>query len=230
MEYVEEMVVRMYSNISWADDVEKALLILGGQAHLSQIYEEVEKIRMAASRSVPRTLKQTIQDALERHSPESEKYTGIERFSLVEKGEGIYRLARLPYQVVSYDPIPPDEGKFNAKEEGEEGQLLIRRHCFRERDLDLVKSKKNSVLKETGKLCCEVCNFDFSTVYGERGRDFIECHHKKPLAELKHSQITRLDDLALVCSNCHRMIHRKPPWLSIEKLRQVVVSQIAKNT
>ncbi|MBN4084034.1 HNH endonuclease [bacterium AH-315-A03] len=23
---------------------------------------------------------------------------------------------------------------------------------------------------------------------------------------------TRLSDLALVCSNCHRMIHRRSPW------------------
>ena len=32
---------------------------------------------------------------------------------------------------------------------------------------------------------------------------------------------TRLSDLALVCANCHRMIHARRPWLSIEGLRDL---------
>ena len=31
-------------------------------------------------------------------------------------------------------------------------------------------------------------------------------------------------DLVPVCSNCHRMIHRRRPWLSVEQLRQLVRS------
>jgi 5-methylcytosine-specific restriction enzyme A len=29
----------------------------------------------------------------------------------------------------------------------------------------------------------------------------------------------RIDDLALICANCHRMIHRVAPWLSPDELR-----------
>lgn len=33
---------------------------------------------------------------------------------------------------------------------------------------------------------------------------------------------TRLSDLALLCSNCHRMIHRRRPFASIDELRQKI--------
>jgi 5-methylcytosine-specific restriction protein A len=55
-----------------------------------------------------------------------------------------------------------------------------------------------------------VCGFDFAGVYGPRGSNFCEVHHLKPLSDV-HSEVeTRLQDLAIVCSNCHRMLHREP--------------------
>ncbi len=57
---------------------------------------------------------------------------------------------------------------------------------------------------------CQVCGFDFEAVYGSHGRGFIEVHHKVPVSSLEEK--TRIDprtDMAVVCSNCHRMIHRK---------------------
>lgn len=107
----------------------------------------------------------------------------------------------------------------DGDEEGTEGQVLTRIHKFRERDPSLVKRKKERVLKAVGVLRCEVCDFDFSARYGIRGDGFIECHHTKPVSELRAGEKTKLRDLALVCSNCHRMIHRKRPWLSIEQLK-----------
>ena len=107
--------------------------------------------------------------------------------------------------------------------EGEEGQLLTRVHRNRERDGRLVKRKKEIVLRELERLVCEVCEFDFHTVYGDRGHGFIECHHKKPLSELSpHGESTTIADLSLLCSNCHRMIHKSRPWLSIEELKALV--------
>ena len=103
--------------------------------------------------------------------------------------------------------------------EAPEGKMLTREHLVRERSRKLVKAKKASVLKKTGKLVCEACGFDFAERYGEeRGGSFIECHHKKPLRDLKPEDKTSLDDLSLLCSNCHRMIHVKRPWLEIEEL------------
>ena len=85
-----------------------------------------------------------------------------------------------------------------------------------------VQAKKMVVLKHTGRLACEICGFTFGAAYGPRGVDFIECHHVTPLSEIEIGRKTRFDDLALVCANCHRMIHAKRPWLTIEQLREIV--------
>ena len=81
------------------------------------------------------------------------------------------------------------------------------------------------MLKRFCTLACEVCNFDFSKVYGERGKDYIECHHTIPVHRMKEGDKTKLSDLALVCSNCHRMIHIKRQWLNIDELRSIIQDQ-----
>ncbi len=43
------------------------------------------------------------------------------------------------------------------------------------------------------------------------GSDFIEGHHTVPISELKGEVKTKVKDVALVCSNCHRMLHRRRP-------------------
>lgn len=102
-----------------------------------------------------------------------------------------------------------------------EGQVLYKLHKYRERNSKIAESKKNSVLSKTGKLICEVCDFDFQKEYGELGKGYIECHHTKPLSSYEDNSETKLDDLALVCSNCHRMLHRKIETLSVEDLRNI---------
>ncbi|WP_423190649.1 HNH endonuclease [Aquimarina brevivitae] len=54
------------------------------------------------------------------------------------------------------------------------------------------------------------------------GKGFIECHHKKPLSELEGESLISINDLALVCANCHRMLHREIDTLSIEKLKKLI--------
>ena len=55
-----------------------------------------------------------------------------------------------------------------------------------------------------------ICGFDFEAFYGEAGRNFIEVHHIKPLSSLDEEiMIDPEKDLVCVCSNCHRIIHRK---------------------
>ena len=118
------------------------------------------------------------------------------------------------------DTASEDWADEEDEEEAEEGKLLTRIHRSRERNRKIVNRKKKQVLRKKGELLCECCGFDFAVVYGERGEGFIECHHKKPVADLKPGTKTRLDDLALVCANCHRIIHRKKPWLTIVELKQ----------
>jgi len=100
----------------------------------------------------------------------------------------------------------------------QEGNPRLVAHFRRERNAAIVKSKKTTVLKATGKLCCEVCGFDFKKVYGDLGDGFCEVHHIRPLSKSDGEVKTELKDLAIICSNCHRIIHRTYPMLTIEKL------------
>jgi 5-methylcytosine-specific restriction protein A len=106
--------------------------------------------------------------------------------------------------------------------DAEEGAIFTRVHRARERNRAIVARKKRAVLQASGALLCEACGFDFHATYGELGREFVECHHTRPVSELMPGDRTRLEDLALVCANCHRMLHRRRPWLNLEQLRAVI--------
>jgi 5-methylcytosine-specific restriction enzyme A len=107
-------------------------------------------------------------------------------------------------------------------QEAAEGRLLTRTHLVRERNRALVESKRKQVMKKDGKLLCEVCSFDFVIHYGNRGNGFIECHHTQPVETLFEGHKTHVNDLALVCANCHRIIHRGRPWLSVSDLKALM--------
>ena len=106
-----------------------------------------------------------------------------------------------------------------------EGNPRLAAHLQRERSASLVKAKKNAVKKLTGKLCCEACGFDFEERYGDYGEDFCEVHHLLPLSMTDGVVKINLGDLAIVCSNCHRVIHRSIPILTIAKIRKILKSR-----
>ena len=152
-----------------------------------------------------------------------------------EEGERIYQLVRqrnpslkgpwpLPQGVVARGtpaPVSHDDDMAFA-----EGNQALKEHLVRERNQTLVKRKRESVLKATGRLRCEACDFDFLDRYGELGRGFAEVHHRVGLSHHSNEVITRLEDLAVVCSNCHRMLHRRKPLLSVKALRKLLSRQV----
>lgn len=101
-----------------------------------------------------------------------------------------------------------------------EGELGMRYHLVRERSRGLRAKKIASVLAAGSPVACEICGFDFSQTYGPRGKGYIEVHHIRPLHE-SGSTRTTLADLALVCANCHRVIHRHP-WITPAALKTIV--------
>ncbi|MEV4631531.1 HNH endonuclease [Micromonospora sp. NPDC049523] len=103
----------------------------------------------------------------------------------------------------------------------DEGGVLLRQHLRRERDPKIRKAKIADAKLRGLVIACEICGFDFAKTYGARGIDYIECHHRTPLHVTGPTK-TKLEDLALICSNCHRMIHRTKPWLTVEDLRSIV--------
>lgn len=71
---------------------------------------------------------------------------------------------------------------------------------------------------------CKCCGFNYEKVYGEIGKGFIEIHHIKPMYSIKEEIIVDPNtDLVPLCSNCHKMVHRKKEQpLTIEELKQIL--------
>ena len=104
-----------------------------------------------------------------------------------------------------------------------EGKEVYRLHRLKERNKDVVDLAKKKAKERDPLLHCSACGFSFLQKYGVIGEDFIEAHHTKPLSEITEEEVkTEVEDLALVCSNCHRMLHRKRPWLSISDLKSIL--------
>jgi len=101
---------------------------------------------------------------------------------------------------------------------GLEGRRRLKQHVVLERNRGLVSDAKRHWRRLDPLLRCEVCRMSFAEVYGVRGDEFIEAHHRVPLGQLEDATETRIVDLAPVCANCHRMLHRGDEC-SIEQLR-----------
>ena len=110
----------------------------------------------------------------------------------------------------------------SESEEFEEGGIRYVLHRVRERDQAATKLRKQVAYAQHGSIPCEVCGFDFGRVYGDIGADFIECHHTIPLSEMQPGHKTKPADLALVCANCHRMLHHSQQVMTIAELRQLI--------
>ena len=127
----------------------------------------------------------------------------------------------LTNQAGSDEIAEPDE---TAATEAEEGKLVTRIHRQRERSRQLVKHKKRDFLRRHGQLFCEACGITPSDVYDDRGANVIECHHTKPVHTLRAGEKTRLNELILLCANCHRAIHASRRWLTVDELRQLIAA------
>ena len=72
-------------------------------------------------------------------------------------------------------------------------------------------------------LRCSVCDMSFSERYGDAMKDFIHVHHLVPLSDIGMRYcVDPITDLRPVCPNCHAVIHRDSPPLSIEQARALL--------
>jgi 5-methylcytosine-specific restriction protein A len=127
--------------------------------------------------------------------------------SAEELGADYRRVLEL-YDVLSYGEASGVPG--SDEDEGACGPHLedLRRFRFHkrvERNAKLARA-----VKRVHGYTCQACGFNFADTYGSIGENFIEAHHLTPLSSL-HGQALLLDprtDFAVLCANCHRMIHR----------------------
>ena len=113
----------------------------------------------------------------------------------------------------------------NNEDEHDAGESLSeRRRYVLHRSIER-NSAAGKKAKDVHGYVCHACKFDFEAVYGALGRKYIEAHHLTPLASLPEGVEIPVDpekDFAVLCSNCHRMIHRPKTLLLIEELRAIL--------
>jgi 5-methylcytosine-specific restriction enzyme A len=126
-------------------------------------------------------------------------------------GSGFAKAAR--NAVTKLPIVYPDEVS-NTVIEGAKKKVIVNRYERR--------ATARDACLDRWRMRCIVCDFDFLTYYGERGRDFIHVHHLKPLSEIKDAyELNPVEDLRPVCPNCHAMIHRTDPACSIAELKNM---------
>lgn len=117
------------------------------------------------------------------------------------------------------DLIDKDLDIFQSEEERFEGEKKERLSNYYERNPNL----RADAVKIHGTIC-SVCGFNFKEIYGEIGEGYIEVHHLIPISSLSvRRKVDPKTEMAVLCSNCHRMIHRDPKnLLSPELLRKMM--------
>jgi predicted HNH restriction endonuclease len=118
-------------------------------------------------------------------------------------------------------PTPEDSSERHYLE----GLLTMRTHLKRERNPMLRRQAFERTRRDDPKLRCRACGFSFIDAYGELGADFIEMHHKIPVSSYIAPRDVSPSDLVPLCSNCHRMIHRRSPMLDVEELADILKSR-----
>jgi hypothetical protein len=100
-----------------------------------------------------------------------------------------------------------------------EGDCHRAEAMFRSRNRKLIAEKKRL---SQGK--CTVCEFDFNATYQGLKRDLLVAHHAKPIGKRTKATRTMLEDIDVLCPNCHAAVHPQDPPLSAGQLRQRLVS------
>lgn len=80
---------------------------------------------------------------------------------------------------------------------------------------------REAAIKKYGRTCM-VCKFNFDDYYGKKFADsYIEVHHTRLLSDAIGEIETDIKDVIVVCSNCHRVLHRKRSvaldWVSLQR-------------
>lgn len=114
------------------------------------------------------------------------------------------------------------ENNLDLTGEFPEGKIVERTHKARERNNQVISIAKEKFKKQHGRLFCQVCGFDFEKAYGSIGKDFIEGHHTIAVSEMTTDHKTKEEDIAMLCANCHRMVHKQRPWLTMKDLNKLI--------
>jgi 5-methylcytosine-specific restriction protein A len=79
------------------------------------------------------------------------------------------------------------------------------------------------VISKGRGLRCEGCNDDLQKKYGPKGMAGYEVHHRNRISQ--GERWTLLSQLAVLCANCHRLIHQTKPLMSTKEFKRWLEKQ-----
>jgi predicted HNH restriction endonuclease len=126
---------------------------------------------------------------------------------------------------------PGDEAEPIAGEsqDGDQVEFAERRQIAREKEIWARNPQLASDAKKRDSYTCQICSFNFMAAYGRLGKEYAECHHMNPLSErlgaASDPEMTRIEDVITLCANCHRMVHRTQPALSVAAVKADLAKQ-----
>ena len=123
------------------------------------------------------------------------------------------RLATANPDMLSFYRSPEESPAEQAFWEGAVTRVEVNRY---ERD----RRARSACLAHYGTRC-SVCDLDFEERYGALGHGFIHVHHLLELSSVGPGyKVNPIEHLRPVCPNCHAMLHKTRPAMSVDELRQ----------
>lgn len=191
-----------------------SLLDLGGESDLPNLYKYFQS-SFKFSVEID-TWQAVIRKDLQLYSSDSKVFKGESANDLFyneDIGSGIWG-------VRSFKQINGSVPEINSKKYFE-GKLTVKKHLMRERHPKLIRDAKKAFLEKNDELFCEACDFSFKSFYKDGiGDGFIEGHHTKQVSTMNDDHESKIEDIILLCSNCHSMIHRIDPMPSLDDFKK----------
>lgn len=210
----------MITNNKMLSQIIEAMNALGGHCYYKDLYAKIAELHPDCYENYSKigNWKASIRANIERFSSDSKSFQGKNDvfYSIDGLGKGHWGLRTPDITEQTMDYSADDEGFL-------EGKMAYKKHLVRERNHALkVQTIKKFKATHGNNIYCEICGFDFYKTYGDIGKDFIEVHHTIPISTIKENEKTKVEDMALLCSNCHSMIHRRRPWLKKEDIKKLI--------
>lgn len=98
-----------------------------------------------------------------------------------------------------------------------EGEITIAEIMFRQRNRTIIAAKK-----ALSNGACEICGFNFKMKYRLSEKDCLVAHHLNPIGFRRKATLTSMNDILLVCPNCHAVAHTHNPPISPVKLKKMI--------
>lgn len=133
----------------------------------------------------------------------AEIYSGKELIERYNKDNRIdYQdISKIISKNTSIDYLEIDSQKIIENQFFWEGERILKIIESNKRNSKIRNLKFENFKLKKGKIYCEVCGIDDIMV--------LDVHHDKiRVSDMTEQHATKLDDLRIVCANCHRKVHR----------------------